>query len=50
MYEEFKKIGLELMEPGIQSLYRPSAEDEIKCYEFGREFAKKVKAYHAQFE
>ena len=50
MYEEFKKMGLETMEPGIQALYRPSAEDEDKCYEFGREFAKKVKAYHVQFE
>jgi anaerobic nitric oxide reductase flavorubredoxin len=50
MYDEFKKIGLETMEPGIQALYRPSAEDEDKCYEFGGEFAKKVKAYHAQFK
>ena len=50
IYEEFRKIGLEAVEPGLQVLYRPSAEDEDKCYEFGREFAKRVKAYHAQFE
>ncbi len=50
MYEEFKKMGLETMGPGIQALYRPSAEDEDKCYEFGGEFAKKVKAYHMQFQ
>jgi len=49
IYEEFRKIGLEAVEPGLQVLYRPSAEDEDKCYEFGREFAIRVKAYHAQF-
>jgi len=49
-YEEFKKMGLEIVEPGIQTLYRPSTEDEKQCYEFGKEFAKKVKEYHAKFE
>ncbi|MBI4683643.1 MAG: FprA family A-type flavoprotein [Nitrospirae bacterium] len=49
-YEEFKKMGQEIFEPGLQVLYRPSAEDEAKCYEFGREFAKKVKDYHKKFE
>jgi len=49
-YEEFKKMGLEAFEPGLQILYKPSAEDEKTCYEFGREFAKKVKEYHAKFE
>lgn len=48
-YEEFKKMGLEIFEPGIQILYKPSLEDEAKCYEFGREFAKKVKEYHQGF-
>jgi anaerobic nitric oxide reductase flavorubredoxin len=48
-YEEFKKMGLEIFEPGIQILYKPSLEDEAKCYEFGREFAKKVKEYHKGF-
>ena len=50
MYEEFKKMGLETAEPGMQVLYKPSAEDENACYEFGREFAKKVKEYHTRFE
>jgi len=50
MYEEFKKIGLEIAEPGLQVLYKPSAEDETACYEFGREFARKVRGYHASFE
>lgn len=49
-YEEFKRMGLETIEPGIQVLYRPSTEDEKKCYEFGREFAGKVKTYHAKFQ
>lgn len=49
IYEEFKKMGLETVEQGVQVLYKPSAEDEEKCYEFGRDFANKVKAYHAQF-
>ncbi|MBI5409472.1 MAG: FprA family A-type flavoprotein [Nitrospirae bacterium] len=48
-YEEFKKMKLEIYEPGAQVLYRPSREDNQKCYEFGREFARKVKAYHAKF-
>lgn len=49
VYEEFKKMGLEIHEPGLQILYKPSFEDETKCYEFGREFAKKVKEYHQKF-
>ncbi len=49
-YEEFKRMGLEIVEPGLQVLYRPSLEDEQKCYDFGREFAKKVKDYHSKFE
>ncbi|MEJ2695881.1 MAG: FprA family A-type flavoprotein [Candidatus Sulfobium sp.] len=49
-YEEFRRMGLEVAEPGLQVLYRPSLEDETKCYDFGREFAKKVREYHSQFE
>ena len=45
-YEEFKRMGLEIFEPGLQVLYRASSEDEDKCYEFGREFARKTKEYH----
>jgi flavorubredoxin len=48
-YEEFKRMGLEVFEPGLQILYRPSEEDETKCYDFGKEFAKKVKEYHQKF-
>jgi flavorubredoxin len=34
-------MGLEVFEPGIQVVYRPSPEDENQCYNFAREFAKK---------
>ena len=48
-YEELKKMGLDLYEPGLQILYKPSLEDETKCYDFGREFARQVKIYHEKF-
>ena len=35
VYETMKKLGLEVYEPGPEVLYRPSFEDEQKCYEFG---------------
>jgi len=47
--EEFKRMGLEIYEPGLQLLYKPSLEDEDTCYEFGREFARRVREYHKQF-
>jgi anaerobic nitric oxide reductase flavorubredoxin len=43
--EAFKKMGLETVEPGVQALYRPSPEDEEKCYNFAREVARKVKEH-----
>ncbi len=49
-YEEFKRMGLEVVEPGMQVVYRPSTEDDKQCYAFGREFAIKVKEYHKKFE
>jgi len=48
-YEEFGKMGLEIFGPGLQVLYKPSPEDENKCYEFAKEFAVKVKEYHQKF-
>lgn len=44
--EEAKKMGLETVEPGMQLLYRPSIDDEQACFEFGQNFARRVKAYH----
>jgi len=49
-YESFRKMGLENIEPGVQVQYRPTLDDEQKCYEFGKEFAAKVKEYHKKFE
>jgi anaerobic nitric oxide reductase flavorubredoxin len=49
IYETVKQIGLEVHEPGCDSFYRPSMEDEEKCYEFGYGFAEKVKEYHLKF-
>jgi anaerobic nitric oxide reductase flavorubredoxin len=49
-YEEFRRMGLELVEPGVQVLYKPSPDDENQCYNFAREFAGKVKEYHARFD
>jgi len=48
-YAEFARMGLEVFEPGVQVLYRPSPEDEKACYEFGRAFARRVKEYHEKF-
>jgi flavorubredoxin len=48
-YEEFKRMGLEIVEPGMQVNYRPSVDDDKACYEFGKAFAQKVREYHAKF-
>ena len=47
IYDEAKKLGLAVFEPGLQVLYKPSIEDEARCYEFGKSFARKVREYHA---
>lgn len=49
-YAELNRMKLETFEPGVQVLYKPSKEDEMSCYEFGKEFARKVKDYHKNFE
>lgn len=50
IYEEFKKMGLEMAAQGVQVVYKPSPEDEKRCYDFGREFATRVKEYHKTFQ
>jgi flavorubredoxin len=45
----FQNMKLDLVEPGIQAHYRPSLEDQGKCYAFGRDFAKRVKEYHKKY-
>ncbi|GBE41559.1 nitric oxide reductase [bacterium BMS3Bbin09] len=49
-YEELNKMKLKTYEPGVQVIYKPSKEDELSCYEFGKEFARKVKDYHKNFK
>jgi flavorubredoxin len=49
VYEAAKQMGLETHGPGIDVLYRPTFEDEQRCYEFGYGFAEKVKEYHSKF-
>ncbi|HOD75459.1 MAG TPA: FprA family A-type flavoprotein [Syntrophorhabdaceae bacterium] len=49
-YAKFQQMGLEAVEPGLQVLYKPSAEDMDRCYEFGRDFAKRLKEYHGKFQ
>ncbi|HEB76436.1 MAG TPA: FprA family A-type flavoprotein [Nitrospirae bacterium] len=50
LYNEFQSMKLESVEPGIQVQYRPSKEDEKNCYDFGREFARRVKEYHKNYD
>jgi anaerobic nitric oxide reductase flavorubredoxin len=50
IYEEIKKMGLETVEQGVQVVYKPSGEDQMRCYEFGKEFAIRVKEYQSKFE
>jgi flavorubredoxin len=49
IYEELKRMGLDVVEPGLQILYRPSLQDEELCFEFGKQFAQKVIDYHQKF-
>jgi len=49
LYNEFKSMKLETVEPGIEVVYRPSTEDMLRCYEFGREFARRVIEYQKTF-
>lgn len=49
IYEDFKRMGLDTVEPGLQILYKPSIQDEEACFQFGKEFARKVIEYHNKF-
>ncbi|MEN2993768.1 MAG: FprA family A-type flavoprotein [Thermodesulfovibrio sp.] len=48
MYDYAKAMKLELFEPGIRVLYKPSEEELNKCYEFGVAFGKALKEYHSK--
>jgi flavorubredoxin len=49
-YAEFKRMGLEPVEPGMEVVYRPSVEDDVKCFEFGKQFAERTIEYHKKFD
>ena len=49
IYEEFDKMELKTVQPGVACQYRPSKGDKEACYEYGREFARQVKEYHGKF-
>ncbi|MBF0487948.1 MAG: FprA family A-type flavoprotein [Nitrospirae bacterium] len=49
LYEMFKQMKMPVIEPGVQVQYRLKAEDENRCYEFGRNFARQVKEYQKKF-
>ncbi len=48
-YGVFKQMGLEAVEPGVEVLYRPSTEDDEKCFAFGKLFAERTVEYHKRF-
>jgi flavorubredoxin len=49
LYSTFKEMGLQIVEPGVEVQYRAKPEDDERCYEFGRGFAREVKRYHDGF-
>ncbi len=49
LYNKFQGMKLETMEPGMQVQYSVDQEDEKECYEFGRNFAKRVKEFHGNY-
>ena len=48
-YAVFKQMGLETVEPGVEVVYKPSTDDDKKCFEFGKQFAEKTIEYHKKF-
>ena len=48
-YDRFSQMGLETVGPGVQVLYKPSADDERQCYEFGKLFGTQMREYHSRF-
>ncbi|MEN2986238.1 MAG: FprA family A-type flavoprotein [Thermodesulfovibrionaceae bacterium] len=49
MYEIAKAMKLEIFEPGVRVLYKPSEEDLQKCYDFGVSFGRALKEFHSKF-
>lgn len=49
-YGVFKQMGLEVVEPGVEVLYRPAKDDDTRCYEFGKMFGAKTIEFHKKFD
>lgn len=50
IYEDLKKMGLEIFEPGMEVKLKPSEQDIEACRRFGEDFAGRLREYHATFE
>lgn len=48
LYEMAKAMKLELFEPGLKVMYKPSQEEIQKCYDFGIAFGKALKEFHVK--
>lgn len=48
LYEMAKAMKLELFEPGLKVIYKPSQEEIQKCYDFGIAFGKALKEFHVK--
>lgn len=44
-----KEMGLETVEEGFQVNFRANSEDENNAFEFGRDFARRLREYHRKF-
>ncbi len=44
MIKAVKEVGLEVVEPGMELKWVPTAEELKKCFEFGQQIGQKVKA------
>ena len=44
MVKMAKEAGFEVMEPGVEFKWVPTAEELKKCFEFGQQIAQKIKA------
>ena len=49
-YAEFRRMKLEIFEPGVEVQYVPGPEDRDRCFAFGRAFGERLRAYHAEVQ
>lgn len=50
LYGQFGEMKLETVDGGPEVKYKPSTEEFAQCYDFGKDFARKVRDYHQQYE